>query len=166
MEEEVYEGRGGTGFIVGVELVRWCLQMLHTPARDFFSLAALWARERRGKGRGCRGLFVGEARGRNGQALKPGREFSPATVSSEGVTAGGGRRSDRWVRPVSGEREEEDTDSGVRRCWAVGCCGVGPERFPRGSNSYFSFLSSFLFSDFRFVSKSFAKSFNSNQTNS
>jgi hypothetical protein len=43
---------------------------------------------------------------------------------------------------------------------------TGPKGFPEGSNSYFSFLSSFLFSDFRFVSKSFAKCFNSNQTNS
>jgi hypothetical protein len=34
---------------------------------------------------------------------------------------------------------------------------TGPIWFPRGPFIYFSFSSSFLFSDFRFVSKSFAK---------
>jgi hypothetical protein len=43
---------------------------------------------------------------------------------------------------------------------------TGPKGFPGVLLYFFDFFSPFLFSDFRFVSKSFAICFNSNQTNS
>jgi hypothetical protein len=98
--------------------------------------------------------------------LKPGAKISPATVSSEEETVGG-EEADRWVLHGSeGERgswvpvrEEVGWAADFFLCWA--------ETVPLGPFYYFfDFFSPFLFSDFRFVSKSFVNCFNSNQTNS
>jgi hypothetical protein len=69
--------------------------------------------------------------------------------------------------PPVGERKR---DSGYR--FGGGWNGprapffVGPKGFPGVLLLFFDFFSPFLFSDFRFVSKSFANCLNSNQTNS
>jgi hypothetical protein len=74
---------------------------------------------------------------------------------------------DRWVPPVNeGERKEAVPFREFDR-WATGWFSFWAERVPRGlSLFFFDFFTPFLFSDFRFVSKSFAICFNSNQTNS
>jgi hypothetical protein len=56
-----------------------------------FSLAASRAREEKGKRRGDRGHFIGTDAGKKRAGIEAGARISPATVSSERVTAGGGR---------------------------------------------------------------------------
>jgi hypothetical protein len=52
------------------------------PARNFASLAAIWRGKGEGEGRGGPGLFVGEARGRNGRGLRGFKRGVIAGVSS------------------------------------------------------------------------------------
>jgi hypothetical protein len=56
-----WERGGGLGLTVDGGFERTRSQIWRTPASDFVSLAALSAREREGKGRGGRGLFIGVA---------------------------------------------------------------------------------------------------------
>jgi hypothetical protein len=67
--------------------------------------------------------------------------------------------ADKWVPPVIGGRGGEVTLLGF---WPGGPWAdseVGPNGFPGAFFVFFDFFSPFLFSDFRFVSKSFANLF-------
>jgi hypothetical protein len=102
------EGLGLTGSGGIEEIRRWCLQ---TPAWNLRSLAASWARERRGKGRGGRGPFilvVGSSIKAGGKGIDGGgRSYwkrSPAGVS---VQAWRRPHADVGVPPVSERKGRE-----------------------------------------------------------
>jgi hypothetical protein len=67
---EAWGWRGNAGTHHCADINRKYLQVCGAPARNFASLAAIWAREMRGKGRGGRGLFIGTGYRRNGRGLK------------------------------------------------------------------------------------------------
>jgi hypothetical protein len=68
--EEDSRKEGARSSLMALDLSRNGRWFLRAPARDFASLAAYQTRDGEGKGRGGRGLLIGSAGARIGQALK------------------------------------------------------------------------------------------------
>jgi hypothetical protein len=82
---EVWEWRERRGSPDGVGIERRCLQRLRTPASNLRSLAASWARGRRGKGRAGYGLLIAAG-------MRRVRQGVMELMGERGVTGNGHRR--------------------------------------------------------------------------
>jgi hypothetical protein len=113
------EGLGLTGSGGIEEIRRWCLQ---TPAWNLRSLAASWARERRGKGRGGHGLLIAAGMRRLSQGVKElkrgGRGYWERSPAAFLVQAWRRLRPDEGALPVS---ERKEGDRVPVREWLLGC---------------------------------------------
>jgi hypothetical protein len=165
---EDWEWRERRGSPDGVGIERRCLQRLRTPASNLRSLAASWARGRRGKGRGGYGLLIAAGMRRLRQGVME-------LKGERGVTGNGHRRrfrsklEDDWQVGPSGQRGKREgggTDSGLRESGPRAGFFSGPKFVPGVQFHFyfvfllFSFLFPFFFySDFQFwVLKSFSYS--------
>jgi hypothetical protein len=127
------------------------LQECGDPARNFASLAAICARERRGKGRGGRGIFIGT----DGASFYCPNQWDLIREKLHCGFYSGGRNGLGKKNLTGGSyMAAGESASAAYRFGALllgrGCFNFWAERFPQRPFSIFIFLSSFLFLIFLF----------------